>query len=107
MKTLEHKADALAAYARLLVGRQRCHIAAFEQVAAGGRAIEQAKQVQQRGLARARRAHYRNVFTGLDAQVELVQRVHLAITEMEHAFDTRQINQLAIARSRHDEFAAT
>ena len=84
---------------RLLFGRQRRDVAALEQVAAGGRAIEQAEQVQQRGLARARRAHHRDVFAGLDAQVELVQRVHFAVAEPEHAFDTSRSISAPLPRS--------
>ena len=54
--------------------------------------IEQAQHIQQRGLAGARGAHHRDVLAGGDAQVDAGQRMHITVTEVEHALDARQLN---------------
>ena len=66
VEALEDEADALAAHARLLGGRQRRDVAPFEQVGAGVGRVEQAEHVEQRRLARARRPHHRDVLAGVD-----------------------------------------
>lgn len=92
MEALEHEADARAAHRRLFVGRQGRDVAAFEAVMAAVRAVEQAEQVQQGGLARTGRAHDCDVLAGLDAQRHVVQRMHLAVAEPEDALDAFQFD---------------
>ena len=106
VKALEHEADAGAADVRLFDAGQRGDIAAFQAVGAGGRAVEQADQVQQRRLAGARRPHHGDVLAGVDAQVEFVQRVHFAVAEQEHALDAGELDQRGRCGS-HRVVAAT
>ena len=98
VETLEHEADALAAHARLLLRRQRGHVAPLEPVGAGIGPVEQAEDVEQGRLARAGRAHHRHVLAGGDAQIDRAQRVHLAVAELEDALDRREFDLL---RARH------
>jgi hypothetical protein len=83
MEALEDEADALAAHARLFVGRQGGHVAPFQPVGAGVGAVEQAEQVEQGRFAGAGRAHHGDVFAGVDAQVQPGQRVDRGVAELE------------------------
>ena len=57
------------------------HLAAVEEVAARGRAIEAAEDVHQRRLARARGAHDGDELAPLDDERHVVERVHLDVAE--------------------------
>ena len=93
VEALEDEADALAAHARLLDRRERRHVAPFEPVGAGVGAVEQAEQVEQRRLARAGRPHDRDVLARGDGEVELAQRMHFAVAQVEDALDAGERDQ--------------
>ena len=76
---LEHEPERLAPQARQLVALEARDILAHEAVGAGGRAIEAAEDVHQRGLARARGAHDRKVFARIDLQADPVQHLDVEL----------------------------
>src|SRR6516164_3265763 len=72
---LEDDPDPPAAQRRPIPVVQRARVQAVKQVAAGRGGVEQPEQVQQRGLARARRTGHRDVIVRLDNQVGRAQRM--------------------------------
>ena len=76
MEGLEDEPDPAAAQRGPVPVAQPARVQAVQQVAARGRRVEQAEQVQQRGLARAGRPGHRHVVTRLDDQVGRAQRRH-------------------------------
>ena len=76
VERLEDEADPPAAQRGPVPVAQRAGVQAVQQVAALGRRVEQAEQVQQRRLARAGRPGHRDVVARLDDQVGRAQRGH-------------------------------
>src|SRR5690606_22475892 len=76
---LEDEADVLGAPARQFAGLELVDALAVDADAAGGGRVQAADQVQQGGLARARRAHQGDEGTALDLEVDAVQHFHLLL----------------------------
>ncbi len=76
VERLEDESDPAAAQRGPVPVVQRARVQAVQQVAALGRCVEQAEQVQQRRLARAGRPGHRDVVARLDHQVGRAQRRH-------------------------------
>ena len=76
VERLEDEADPPPAQRGPVPVAQRARVQAVQQVAALGRRVEQAEQVQQRRLARAGRPGHRDVVARLDHQVGRAQRGH-------------------------------
>src|SRR5208283_2571324 len=77
MKLLEHKADLLRAVAHQLAFAQVRQIDAIHDDVARGQRIQSAKNIDQRGLAGARRAHQRHplaawIFTEMPSKARSV-----------------------------------
>src|SRR5690606_35443909 len=79
VEALKDEADAAAANRRQLARCLADHLLALKAVASTGGAIEQSQQTEQCGLAAARRTGDRNVFSGLDLEIDRVQRGGLDI----------------------------
>ena len=73
---LEHEADVVGAPVAELGVRQPVDREAIDFDGARGRPVETAEQVQQRGLARARRPHERDEVAARQIQVELLEHRH-------------------------------
>ncbi len=78
MKLLEDEADFLGAKAREAGFVKPRDIDAIDERAAGGGRVEPAENIDQRGLARAGRAHDRDPFARIDAERHAVERAHVA-----------------------------
>src|SRR5262249_9905093 len=76
---LEDEADLLVANPRELVVVHRRDLLVVQEVAPLGRRIETADEVHQRGLARARRAHDRDVFAPFDLDGDPAKRMDLLV----------------------------
>src|SRR5690606_38108955 len=76
---LEHEADMLGTPAGQLAGLELVDTLAVDADAAGGGRIQAADQVQQGGLARARRAHQGEEIATLDVEVDAVQHLDLLL----------------------------
>ena len=73
---LEHEPDPGRAQRRQLAVRQARHVQARDLHRAGGGPVQAAHHVQQRGLARPRRAHHRHQLPRGHGQAHLPQRGH-------------------------------
>src|SRR6185436_18218939 len=60
------------------------------------RPVEEAEHVEQRGLARARRAHDRDVLAGLDREVHVVERVHLLAADLVLSADAAELHHQGV-----------
>ena len=95
MEELEDEADLLAPHARQFVVGQAGHVAAVEVVAAAVGAVEQADDVEQRGLAGAGRPHDGEVFAGRDVEADAAQGMHFLVADGEDALDAGECDHLA------------
>ena len=73
VEALEDEADLLVADARLLAVREPRDVDAVELVGSGGEGVEQAGDVQERGLARARRAAHGDELALFDGERDVMQ----------------------------------
>jgi hypothetical protein len=73
---LEHETDPPVTDCRPPIRVEREHVLAGEEVAAGGRPIEQAEQVHQGRLAGSRRPDHRDEVAGVQLEADAAQRVH-------------------------------
>src|SRR3984885_872553 len=78
VKLLKDEPDFLGAESCQPAFIQSRHVHAIDQRATRGRRIQPSQNVDQRGLARARRAHDRNPLAGLHVERNTVQRAHPA-----------------------------
>ena len=78
MKLLEDESDFLGAEAREAGFVEARDVGAINDGPAGRGSIEAAENIDQRGLARAGRAHDGDPFAGLDAERDAVERADVA-----------------------------
>ncbi len=89
---LEHETNLFAPQSGAFIFIQRAGIDAIEEVASGIGAVQQAQHVHQGGFAGAGRAHHGQVFTLLDAQVDVIQCMHFAVAQNEGLVDAADFN---------------
>ena len=77
VEALEDEADLLVADARARIVGETADILAVELVGAGVEGLEQPGDVEEGGLARARRPAHRDELPGVDLEREIAQRVRL------------------------------
>ena len=94
IEALENEADVAAAQHCELVGRAVRDVAAGEAVFAARRLVDQADDVQERGLAAAREPHHRHELAGLYREVDGVERGGLELRGSVAFADAREANQL-------------
>src|SRR5690606_31699434 len=97
LEALEHEADLAVARAGPLVVRQVLDVLAVEPVVAAGGRVEAAQDVEQRALARARRADDGRHLAARDLEPGPGQRGDPLVTHLVVASDLAQLDQ----RSRH------
>ena len=98
VERLKDEAEQAPAQRRELVLVALGDVLAVEQVAPGGRPVQAADDVQQRRLARARRADDRDRVAALDDEVDAAQREHRRIGAVRAA----DVAQLDDRRARQD-----
>ena len=77
VEALEHEPDGPAAHRGELVVGHGGHVRAVQDVGAGGGMVEAAQEVEEGGLARARRPHDRHELPLLEREGHALQRVDL------------------------------
>src|SRR5207237_8924432 len=84
---LEHEADVVCAPVCELAAGELVDAAAADHDLPGGRLIQTADQIEERGLARARRTHQRDEVALRDVQSEAVQNFDLLLAALVHLAD--------------------
>ncbi|GII92626.1 hypothetical protein Ssi02_28570 [Sinosporangium siamense] len=87
VEVLEHIADVPAAQRHAFRGRQGGQLHVLDGHRARGGAVESARDVEQRGLARSRRSHHGEELPRLRREAHLSQRVHSRLPRAVHTGD--------------------
>ena len=97
VEELEYETDLVATLDGARRAVERGDVGPVEQVAPPARAIEQADDVEQRRFAGAGRPHDRQVVAGGDPQVDVAQRVHRLLADLEVAADPGELEHHGVA----------
>ena len=100
LKALEHEADLAVAHARALVVGQALDVRAVEPVLARRRRVEAAEDVEQRRLARSRRADDRDHLAAIDRERHAIERRDALVAHRVVARDVHELDQGRHARRK-------
>ena len=93
MELLEHEADLAVAHGRERVAAEPATVVAVEPVGARGRPVEAADDIHEGRFAGARRAHHGDEIAGVDAERDVVQRLHRLVAEPVEARQLLEFDQ--------------